>query len=542
MSSELTEPLLEANDDNEELSAPVEPQANTPKMSSFFWLTVMVVCIPMFLFGFNTGVLNAPEPYIFPAHSVLEWSIAVSAFCAGGFIGANFSGKAADGYGRRPCLIAIMMGNFIFGILHSAAPNMTWLIIARLGVGIAGGASTVLTPMMLSEISPTAIRGSIGTLTQLACVLGILASILWALPFCSNDKWRYIFLPISTIASFGLLCSPLCLPESPRWLLLNRYETRGEEARNTMHLFRKESPNDVEEIEMEVLELLGQTPDINNTEAGSGLPMFRHMPSNSIGPEGFSDDEAEIQEPTSPDTSFTAYAKDPRNRVALMSSVLFPVAQQLSGINAVFYYSTSFFNGVIANPQTGTIIAFSVNVLATLVALALMDRLGRKTLLSWSAGGMFVCCVVLTFSLLGMLPGYVTAVAVMLYISFFEMGLGCIPFFLSSELIAPEHVGTVQSISMSSNWFSNFCVGMLFPLMDQELGAYSFVPFAVVLLITVTYSLLVLPETRGKTYQEVRQEMDAARQQNASFSLVPQESGPVTMSREQSEEPETAIV
>jgi len=83
---------------------------------------------------------------------------------------------------------------------------------------------------------------------------------------------------------------------------------------------------------------------------------------------------------------------------------------------------------------------------------------------------------------------------------------------------------------------------MLFPLMDKELGSYSFVPFAVVLLVTVMYSLLVLPETRGKTYQEVRQEMDAGRQRNASFSLVPQQSGPVTLSREQSEDPETAIV
>jgi len=229
-SSELTQSLL-AEDHQEEIRITTEatqeappPSSrstsilSTPKMSPFFWLTVMVVCIPMFLFGFNTGVLNAPEPYIFPSHSVLEWSIAVSAFCAGGFVGANVAGKAADGYGRRPCLIAIMMGNLLFGILHTIAPNMTVLILARFGVGVAGGASTVLTPMMLSELSPTAIRGSIGTLTQLACVLGILASVLWALPYCSEEQWRLIFLPISIMAAFGVLASPLYLPESPRWL------------------------------------------------------------------------------------------------------------------------------------------------------------------------------------------------------------------------------------------------------------------------------------------------------------------------------------
>ncbi|CAJ1958994.1 unnamed protein product [Cylindrotheca closterium] len=542
MSSELTESLL-SNDNDDEAIDPVntQEQPSTPTMSSFFWLTVMVVCLPMFLFGFNTGVLNAPEPYIFVGHSVMEWSFAVSAFCAGGFVGANVSGKAADAYGRRLCLIAILFSNLVFGILHSIAPSMLWLIIARFGVGVAGGASTVLTPMMLSEISPTKIRGSVGTLTQLACVLGILVSILWALPFCSDDEWRYIFLPIAVIAAFGLLASPFCLPESPRWLLLNQYETRGEEARNTMQLFRKESAHEMEEIEMEVLELLGENYNVADTN--SEIPMFRHMASNSIPPLSIDEEqEAEQVVDILPDHSFKAYAKDPRNRVAILSSVLFPVAQQLSGINAVFYYSTSFFEGVISNPQNGTIIAFSVNVVATLVALALMDRLGRKTLLSCSAGGMFVCCVVLTFSLLGMLPGYITVVAVMLFISFFEMGLGCIPFFLSSELIAPEHVGTVQSISMSSNWFSNFCVGLLFPLMDQTLGPYSFVPFACALLVTVLYSLFVLPETRGKTYQEVRQEMDVRWQQNASFSPVPQETGQLALGQQQSVEPETTIV
>jgi SP family facilitated glucose transporter-like MFS transporter 3 len=210
------------------------------------------------------------------------------------------------------------------------------------------------------------------------------------------------------------------------------------------------------------------------------------------------------------------------------------VAQQLSGINAVFYYSTSFFAGVIPNPQTGTIIAFSVNVLATLVALTLMDRLGRKALLSWSAGGMCGCCVLLTFSLLGTLPGYVTVVAVMLYISFFEIGLGCIPFFLASEMVAPEHLGTVQSISMSSNWFSNFCVGILFPYMNRSLGAYSFVPFAIVLFGTVLYSIFVLPETRGKTWQEVRRELDGRHMAVATSEEEASQLAPVALSRQRS--------
>ena len=140
-----------------------------------------------------------------------------------------------------------------------------------------------------------------------------------------------------------------------------------------------------------------------------------------------------------------------------------------------------------------------------------MDRLGRKTLLSLSTGGMFLCCILLTIALEGSLPGMMTVVGVMLYICFFELGLGCIPFFLASEMIEPEFSGRVQSISMSCNWFSNFCVGMLFPYMDKYFGPFSFVPFAVVLLGTVLYASFVLPETRGKTPGQVMQDLELRR-------------------------------
>jgi MFS family permease len=213
----------------------------------------------------------------------------------------------------------------------------------------------------------------------------------------------------------------------------------------------------------------------------------------------------------------------------LVSSILFPIAQQLSGINAVFYYSTQLFDGVIANPKVGTIVAFAVNVVATVFALLLMDKLGRKTLLAWSAGGMGICCIFLTLSLLGILPPIMTVLCVMLYISFFELGLGCIPFFLSSELIQPQFLGTVQSISMACNWFFNFCVGLLFPYMDQILGAYSFVPFGIVLLGTVWYALWILPETRGKSLEMVMEELRDTRHPQRIAQDEPPETTPSSL-------------
>jgi len=464
-------------------------------MSLPFCLTVTIAALPMLLFGFNTGVLNAPEKVIFPGHSVLSWSLAVSAFCVGGFAGSANAGRLADRHGRRIILLLIFVVNAAFGILQVITPSMSILIAARVGVGLAGGASTVLTPMYLSEIAPQAIKGSIGTLTQLACVLGILVSILYALPFCAEDTWRAIFVPLPVVSLAGLLLGFIWLPESPRWLLLNHYNTRADEARATIRQFRNfQHEEDEEAVEMEVLLMT------NNGNTPSQSASFEEATHQEDHDDGNTEEEAQLM-------SFKNFALDPENRIALVSSILFPVAQQLSGINAVFYYSTLFFDGVISNPEMGTVVAFAVNLLATVFALLLMDKLGRKTLLSLSAGGMGVCCIFLTLSLLGILPPIITVLCVMLYISFFELGLGSIPFFLASELIQPQFLGTVQSISMASNWFSNFCVGLLFPLMDKHLGAYTFVPFGIVLFGTVWYALWILPETRGKTLEMVLEEL-----------------------------------
>jgi MFS family permease len=161
-------------------------------------------------------------------------------------------------------------------------------------------------------------------------------------------------------------------------------------------------------------------------------------------------------------------------------------------------------------------------VVATVGALLIMDRFGRKTLLAWSAWGMAGCCFFLTLSLLKILPPIITVLCVLLYISFFEVGLGCIPFFLASELIQPQFLGTVQSMAMASNWFSNFCVGLLFPAMDKYLGAYSFVPFAPVLVGTGGYAIWVLPETRGKSLDMVLAELREQQEQQHHELLVAQ--------------------
>jgi len=131
--------------------------------------------------------------------------------------------------------------------------------------------------------------------------------------------------------------------------------------------------------------------------------------------------DAQKQEETSQKAVLKEMWRQPKIRTLLLSSLVLQLSQQLCGINAVFYYSTTFFEGVIDNPLVGTTIVGAVNVAATWAVLFMMDRMGRKTLILWSSGGMFVSCIVIVLSLLGFLNHIVALVAVNLYVAFFEV-------------------------------------------------------------------------------------------------------------------------
>lgn len=169
--------------------------------------------------------------------------------------------------------------------------------------------------------------------------------------------------------------------------------------------------------------------------------------------------------------------------------------------------STSFFEGVIDNPLVGTTIVGAVNVVATYVALLLMDRCGRRTLILWSAGGMFLSCIVIIMSLLHYFSNMWALLAVNSYVSFFEIGLGPIPWLIVAEMFDAKYVAVAMSACSQLNWACNFIVGLGFPYMNKYLGPYSFLPFAGVLAATFMFSLTVLPETQGTTPEELATEL-----------------------------------
>lgn len=242
-------------------------------------------------------------------------------------------------------------------------------------------------------------------------VIGILVADLLAFPFATESGWRYLFAVTPIIALLQLIASPF-LFESPRWLL--NHDPKSIQARTIVRQLR--GITDEHELENELTNYIVAEAAQHQDEKKSQFAIIQQM------------------------------FKDKRMRLLLISSLVLQMAQQLGGINAVFYYSTSFFEGVIDNPLVGTTIVGAVNVVATYGALLLMDSCGRRSLILWSSGGMFLSCLIIVLSLLGYLSKILALVAVVSYVCFFEFGLGPVPWLIVAEMFEGKYVTVAMSL------------------------------------------------------------------------------------------------
>ncbi len=454
-----------------------ELELDTVMVTTPLIFAVFVAAMSQFLVGYNTGVMNAPESVVFVGHTTAEWSLAVAAFAIGGPFGANLAANLADQRGRRGALLINTWLFLLGGLVQSLALNMYFIIGARFIIGFASGISSVLVPIYLGELAPPTLRGTLGTLTQFALVVGILISDFFAFPFATESKWRLLFSVTAVTAFLQLFCAPWLL-ESPRWLL-----SQNKNSKKARYIIKKlRGLRYDHEVDTEI-EHFVSAMEAQNVDSSSSS-------SNSATKGGFSE-----------------MFGDRNVRLLVVSCFILQMTQQLCGINAVFYYSTAIFDGVISNPLVGTTLVGAVNVVATYVALLLMDSMGRRTLLLWSTGGMFLSCIVLVLALLNYLSNVYALVAVMVYVTFFEIGLGPIPWLIVAEMFDAKYVALAMSASCQVNWICNFLVGLLFPYMNSYLGPFSFVPFAFVLFLGFIFSLIWLPETQGTTPEELQAQL-----------------------------------
>ncbi|KAL3672259.1 hypothetical protein V7S43_002918 [Phytophthora oleae] len=455
-------PLLEDEDEES------EPGYTYPLL-----LSCMVAVINAFQYGYNTAVTGAMNAaVVFPGHSDMLWALCVSGFAVGGPIGSIVGGQLSAQLGRKKTMLLNSCLFLLSGAVMAFAINMYMLIAGRFLVGIASGTATVIVPLYLGELAPPNLRGALGTTYQVAMVIGILATDILAFGFAgeytgwTRPGWRLMFGFAGLLGVLQIALAPLLI-ESPRWLLNN---DNPKEAKETLKRLRQ-SDDIFDEIESISAASFSETGDVQ----GVGEVL-----------------------------------RDRSIRLPLLVAVVLQMAQQLSGINAVMFYASSFFqNAGLENPLVGITLVYIVNVLATLVALMLMDSAGRRPLLLWSVVGMLVSSGILTTGLLGVLPfaSLLSVGGVMSFVWFFEIGLGPIPWLIAAEMFPPHSRTSATSIATMVNWLGLFIIGIVFPTMQEALGDFIFVPFAVLLALTLGFTLKYVPETKGKTIDEVLEEI-----------------------------------
>ncbi|XP_052121869.1 solute carrier family 2, facilitated glucose transporter member 1 isoform X3 [Frankliniella occidentalis] len=443
-----------------------------------------------FQHGYNTGVVNAPQkliedwitsveanrtgdPNVNQGKVTMIWSIAVSIFCVGGMIGGSITGLVADRFGRKGGLLLNNVFVILSAILQGAsksAGSYEMIILGRFLIGINSGLNAGLAPMYLAEISPIHLRGAVGTVYQLVITISILVSQILGLGSLlgTEDKWP-VLLAITVVPGiFQLVTLPLC-PESPKYLLLGR----GQEAEANSALQWLRGTIEVHD-EMDEM--------TNEYESMKRLPKvtMKEMFTNQL------------------------------LRVPLFIAMMVMICQQLSGINAVMFFSTKIFKLANLNDeeaQYATLGMGAMNVFMTLVSLVLVERAGRKTLLLIGFSGMCIDTALLTIALAyvnsAAWVSHISIVLVIVFVIMFAVGPGSIPWFLVSELFNQSARPAATSLAVGVNWTANFIVGLGFLPLQEAMGGYVFIIFTVLLALFVAFVYYKVPETKNKTMEEI---------------------------------------
>ncbi|CAJ1074351.1 solute carrier family 2%2C facilitated glucose transporter member 2-like [Xyrichtys novacula] len=402
---------------------------------------------------------------------VMYWSLSVAIFSIGGMLSSFLVGFVGDLKGRIKGMLMInvlaIAAGLLMGLCRMWKPHFM-VIFGRAVMGFYCGLSSGLVPMYIGEIAPKAYRGALGTLHQLAVVTGILISQVLGLDFVlGNDDMWPVLLGLSGAPAVLQSVLLFFCPESPRYLYILRNQEQ-EAKKILLRLKGAYDPSaDLEEMRKEKEE---------------------------------SDREARV--------SILSLIRSSVYRQQLLVALMMHLSQQLSGINAIFYYSTSIFSQAgVAEPVYATIGVGAINTVFTLVSVALVDRAGRRTLTLVGLGGMCCCAVAMTvgLKLQSDLPwmSYVSMAAIFLFVSFFEVGPGPIPWFIVAELFSQGPRPAAIALAGCCNWTSNFIIGMTFPYIQGLLGVYVFVLFAALLFGFTVFTYFRVPETKGKTFKEI---------------------------------------
>ena len=459
----------------------------TTASASYVVALSSVAAIGGFLFGFDSGVINGAVDalaHVFGTRAATT-GFAVASVLLGCALGAFVAGTIADRHGRRPTMLATAVLFLISAVGTGLAGSAGVFIASRLVGGLAIGAASVLAPMYISEVAPAHVRGRLGSLQQMAIVLGLFGA------FLSNDilvrlaggagatlwlgapAWRWMFW-MEAVPSIAFLAGVLLIPESPRFLVAHgrRNDARGIFAR---------IGGDADALVRQVEESLrGEHRPRLSDLIVRGTHRFAPVVWVGIGLAAF---------------------------------------QQFVGINIIFYYGEVLWRAAGATEQWAlriNLLTGLVNILATIPAIALIDRAGRKPLLLVGSAGMAVTLAVLAavFAMAGIgangkpLLSHAAAVtglaAANLYIVAFAISWGPVMWVLLGEMFPNRMRGAALAVSGATNWVTNFAVTVTFlPLLNAVGLAGAYALYAVAAAFSLPFVWTLVRETRGKTLEQM---------------------------------------
>ncbi|KAI8142508.1 general substrate transporter [Fennellomyces sp. T-0311] len=473
----------------------------------FVLFCALVASLGTFNSGVNTSSLNIPGFYVlncpnsssttyFPGSSLPHcihmddwtWGVATGMFAVGGLVGALASGPLSERIGRRNSMLAMNISFVIGALLLSTSTTSAQFAIGRIFVGIASGFMTTVVSVYITEISPPSHRGVLVSFLQLFTTLGIFIIEAIGLGLRSPVGWRVVTVITvgpAVVQAVGLL---FCA-RSPRWLI---------------------GHGRVDEARVEMLRLRKGCVEAEFTEMISGVVSSSpELEKESVTDDGIYKEPVKQNEEKKQDHHLTFFQvmKVPRLAILVMQQMILHAGSQLTGINAIMYYSTSIFEKSFGgNAAYVTVGVAALNIFATVVGQSLIDRLGRKSLMMISAVCMCLFSALMTVGM-ALDISVLQVVCIMLFVASFGCGLGIIPFLFTAECLPTYAVSAGCGAALMSNWFFNFIIGLIFPTLQSACGDYVFLIFAGLTFLLALFIFFFTKETKCKSIEQIGRDL-----------------------------------
>ncbi|HEY7691750.1 MAG TPA: sugar porter family MFS transporter [Gaiellaceae bacterium] len=439
--------------------------------NAFVVALAAIAAIGGFLFGYDTGVISGALLFIKTDldASTFDQSAIIGSLLLGAMLGAVISGYLAGKIGRRPTKIVAGCVFAVEAIWSALSPDVWTLIAARFVLGLGVGTASFVAPMYIGEMVPKRFRGGLVSFNQLMITSGILIAYIidFALKGISNN-WRWM-LGLGAIPGIALAVGMVFLPESPRWLVEH---DREDEAREVLERARPAGGVD-DEIE-EIHDVARESKSLRDLLGKSVRPL-------------------------------------------LVVGLGLAIFQQIVGINTVIYFAPTIFQfaGVSTSKAIGQTVFIGItNVVFTVVAVLLLDRIGRRVLLLVGTAGLTVALVGLGLffqvAAIKEQVGWLALASLIFYIASFAVGLGPVFWLMIAEIFPLGIRGPAMSVCTVANWGFNFLVSFTFlQLIDTAGKGGTFFVYAGLGILAVLFFAWKVPETKGRSLEEIEAELGA---------------------------------